>query len=80
MHIEKQKMRIEILTNSHRILADIHIFSGARLTDILAAREAQSFIALTDVVVYDLQSGGEIFSADFININKNHIVMVRPAE
>ncbi len=80
MHIEKQKLRIEILTSSHRILADIHVFSGARLTDILAAREAQSFIALTDVVVYDLVTGNEIFSTDFININKNHIVLVRPVE
>ena len=78
MHANKEKIRVEVYTVLHRIEADLHIFSGARLTDIMQSRETQSFFALTDVVVYSIGSGKEIFSTDFIDISRHHIVMVRP--
>lgn len=80
MQAKKEKIRVEIYTNLHRIEADLHIFSGARLTDIMQSRETQSFFALTDVVVYAIQGGEQLFTADFIDISRNHIVMVRPLE
>ncbi len=80
MHAKKEKIRVEVHTILHRIEADLHIFSGARLTDIMQSRETQSFFALTDVVVYSVESGKELFTADFIDISRNHIVMVRPLE
>jgi len=80
MHAKKEKIRVEIFTNLHRIEADLHIFAGARLTDIMQSRETSSFFALTDVTVYDISGENELFRADFIDINRNHIVMVRPFE
>jgi len=80
MKAPKEKLRVEIYTTNHRIVADIHIFPGARLTDIMTAREAQSFLALTAVEAYELSTGRHIFQSDFANINKNHIVLIRPAE
>ncbi|MBC7253084.1 MAG: hypothetical protein H5T72_03845 [Actinobacteria bacterium] len=80
MHARKEKLRVEIYTNSHRILADLHIFAGARLTDIMQSRETQSFFALTDVEVYNLNTGELLFRTDFIDVNRNHIVLIRPAE
>lgn len=80
MHAKKEKIRVEVFTNIHRIQADLHVFAGARLTDIMQSRETQSFFALTDVVVYDIVSGNELFRTDFIDINRSHIVMVRPLE
>jgi hypothetical protein len=80
MHAKKERIRVEVYTNRHRIEADLHIFSGARLTDIMQSRETQSFFALTDVIVYSIESGKELFTADFIDISRNHIVMVRPLE
>jgi hypothetical protein len=80
MHAKKEKIRVEIFTTAHRISADMHIFAGARLTDIMQSRETASFFALTDVEVYDLESGRELFRTDFINVNRNHIVMLRPLE
>ncbi|MGQ9476524.1 MAG: DUF6812 domain-containing protein [Actinomycetota bacterium] len=80
MHARKEKLRVEIYTTSHRILADLHIFAGARLTDIMQSRETQSFFALTDVEVYDLHTGDFLFRTDFIDINRNHIVLIRPVE
>jgi Family of unknown function (DUF6812) len=80
MHAKKEKFRVEVYTVLHRIQADLHIFAGARLTDIMQSRETQSFFALTDVVVYDLAGDKELFKADFIDINRSHIVMVRPLQ
>ena len=80
MHAKKEKIRVELYTNLHRIEADLHIFAGARLTDIMQSRETQSFFALTDVVVYDIRSGNELFRADFVDINRSHIIMLRPKE
>ena len=80
MHAAKEKLRVEIFTANQRILADIFIFPGARLTDIMTAREAQSFIALTNVEGFDVSSGDKLFRTDFANINKNHIVLIYPAE
>ncbi|MFW6113503.1 MAG: hypothetical protein ACOC78_01105 [Actinomycetota bacterium] len=78
MHAKKEKIRVEIYTNQHRILADLHIFAGARLTDIMQSRETQSFFALTGVEVYDIRGSELLFKADFLDINKNHVVMIRP--
>lgn len=80
MHAKKEKVRVEIYTTAHRILADLHIFAGARLTDIMQSRETASFFALTDVEVFDLVSGQELFRTDFIDVNRSHIVMLRPLD
>ena len=42
MHAKKEKIRVEIFTNLHRIEADLHVFAGARLTDIMQSRETSS--------------------------------------
>ncbi len=80
MHAKKEKMRVEIFTTVHRIVADLHIFAGARLTDIMQSRETASFFALTDVEVYEIASGRELFRTDFVDVNRAHIVMLRPLE
>lgn len=80
MHAKKEKLRVELYTTTHRIVADLHIFAGARLTDIMQSRETQSFFALTDVEVYDIAGGQLLFKTDFIDVNKAHVVMLRPIE
>ena len=80
MHAKKERLRVELYTASYRIVADLHIFAGARLTDIMQSRETQSFFALTDVEVYDITSAQLLFKTDFIDINKAHVVMLRPLE
>lgn len=80
MHAKKEKIRVEVYTNLHRIEADLHIFAGARLTDIMQSRETASFFALTDVVVHEIATGKELFRSDFVDISRNHIVMIRPMD
>ncbi|MDY6794732.1 MAG: hypothetical protein SWK76_05570 [Actinomycetota bacterium] len=80
MHAKKEKIRVEIYTDQYRVVADLHIFAGARLTDIMQSRETQSFFALTDAEVYDLHGDGMLFKADFVDMSKSHVVMIRPLE
>lgn len=80
MYARKERLRVEIFTVNHRIVADLHIFPGARLTDIMQSRETQTFFALTDVEVYDIHSKELLFRTDFVDINRNHIVMIKPYE
>jgi hypothetical protein len=80
MHANKEKLRVEIHTASHRIIGDLHIFAGARLTDIMQSRETQTFFALTDVEAYNLNTGELLFRSQFIDVNRSHIVFIRPFE
>ena len=80
MHAKKEKLRVELYTASYRLAGNLHIFAGARLTDIMQSRETQSFFALTDVEVYDITSTQLLFKTDFLDINKAHVVMLRPLE
>lgn len=80
MHVEKEKLNVEIFTTNHRIVGEIYVFPGARLTDTLSARESQSFIPLTNVEAYNLHTGEPVFSTSFANINRSHIVLIRPKE
>jgi hypothetical protein len=46
----------------------------------MQSRETQTFFALTDVEVYDIHTREMLFRTDFIDINKSHIIMIRPYE
>ena len=78
MHVDKEKLKVQIITQSYAIEGDIFVHVGSRLTDMLSAREAYSFLPVTDVVVRDMFSGKETLRQDFANVNRAQIVMIVP--
>ncbi|RPI76519.1 MAG: hypothetical protein EHM45_12715 [Desulfobacteraceae bacterium] len=74
---EKVRTKAVILTPQYRIIGNISLLPGARLTDYM--REAKSFIAITDAEVTDL-SGKPVLSADFIDVQLRHIHLIAPYE
>ncbi|CAN0091879.1 unnamed protein product [Phaeothamnion confervicola] len=71
------KTRVTILTGAYRIKGYIDLIPGARLTDFIV--EAKSFVAVTDVEVWELHLGGrQILAANFIDVSKDHIQIVMP--
>lgn len=80
MHVSKEKMRIVMYTYVHRVEADLHVFQGARLTDIISAREQQAFLAVTNLEVFDIKTGDLIVKVPFANINKSQITMIHPKD
>lgn len=73
-HVNKVVGRVLILTDTHKIEGDIHIFPASRLTDLL--NSGVSFIPVTDAIIYDLNGEQELYRVDFISLNKNIIRIV----
>lgn len=67
--------RVVILTGHYRIVGDIGLLPGARVTDYLA--ESKEFFAVTDAEVWDL-NGRKITAASFMNINRDHVEIIMP--
>ena len=77
MNENEEKMKVMILTRHYQISGVIELFRGARLTDYLA--EARTFIAVTDAEVRDRENQN-ILTAPFLNVNKDSIEIILPAE
>lgn len=77
MNEQTDKTKVIILTTNHRIKGTISLYSNARLTDYII--EARPFIAVTDAEIMDI-NGNLIFNASFINVQKDHIEIIAPAD
>lgn len=77
MSEQTDKTKVVILTAHHRIKGYIALYLNARLTDYIV--EAKPFIAVTDAEVMDI-NGTLLFTASFLNIQKDHIEIITPAD
>ena len=77
MNEQTDKTKVIILTANHRIKGNISLYSNVRLTDYIV--EARPFIAVTDAEVMDI-NGNLIFNASFLNVQKDHIEIIVPAD
>lgn len=75
--ITKEAVAVMIQTHSFRIRGHIYIRPENRLIDEL--NQSDRFLALTNVVVLNLD--GEILKrAEFLSINRDHIIWIVPAQ
>jgi hypothetical protein len=75
MATDEGKTKVTILTGTYRIKGHIDLLPGARVTDYMS--EAKGFIAVTDAEVWEV-GGRQVFTAPFINVNRNHIEIIAP--
>jgi hypothetical protein len=75
--VSKDAVPALIQTLTHRVHGCVFVRPEARIKDELAT--ADSFIAVTDAIVYDLQ-GNEIYKTGFMVVNREHIVWLIPDE
>ena len=71
----ENRTRVVILAGSFRIKGEIELVPGARVTDYML--DAKSFFAVTRAEVWDLE-GRRIFSAPFLNVSRDQVVLVAP--
>jgi hypothetical protein len=69
------RTRVVILAGSYRIKGEIELVPGARITDYML--DAKEFFAITKAEVWDLE-GRKIFSAPFLNVSRDQVVVVAP--
>ena len=75
MAISEEMTKVTILTDTYRIKGHIDLLPGARMTDFMA--QAKEFIAVTDAEVWEI-IGRQVFSAPFINVNRDQIQIIVP--
>ena len=73
--IKKEKVLVEIQTLQNRIEGNVYLLPKTRITDTLN-QEGSHFIPVTDAKIYSLKSGGLVDEAEFVAINKNHVVLI----
>jgi hypothetical protein len=73
--ITKEPVPVIIQTVLHRITGNFYVRPEERIKDELD--RAEVFLAITDATISDL-NGQEIFSGDFITVNRHHIIWILP--
>jgi hypothetical protein len=76
--VRKDEVPALIQTTSNLIHGHIYMRHGLRLKDELNGL-AELFIAVTNAEVYNA-NGQVLVHSDFLTLNKNHIVWIRPDE
>lgn len=71
----QNRARVMMLAGSFRIKGEIELVAGARITDYMV--ESKPFIAVTDAEVWDLE-GRRILVVPFLNVSRDHVVVVAP--
>jgi hypothetical protein len=67
---------VHIYTDQFMITGEIAMYADNRLTDYIAS--AHAFIAVTNAVVHDTNRQ-VLYKAEFLNVQKNKIVVIMPA-
>jgi len=71
----QNRARVVMLAGSFRIKGEIELMPGARVTDYMV--ESKPFIAVTNAEVWDLE-GRRIMVVPFLNVSRDHVVVVAP--
>ena len=75
--VSKKPVSVLIQTSQYRIQGQIHVRQDSRLKDEL--NDPEIFLAVTDAAVYD-NNGNELYSSNFITVNRAQIIFIIPAE
>jgi hypothetical protein len=75
--ITKDAVPVLIQTSLHRIEGNMYVRQEERIKEALD--ESKRFLALTDVIIFDLQ-GNRIIESDFLAVNCDQIVWIIPKE
>ena len=75
--VSKQPIRVVIQTIQNIISGAVHVRPDARVKDELCSQDR--FLAITEAIVYN-QQNEELYRANFLVLNVNHIIWVIPEE
>jgi hypothetical protein len=76
--IKKNRLLVTIFTQHFKIVGEVHIQPGIRLTDFINGEPDQSFVAVTNAEIFNISGGQPVYTMDFLVINRNHITIAFP--
>jgi hypothetical protein len=71
-------MKVVILTHNYRVVGKVYVKKSTRLTDMVC--EARQFIAVAAAQVWERESGNNLLQAGFINVSRDEIEIILPAD
>lgn len=72
--IQKDKRKATIFLNSYRIVGTVYLPVGGRVSDFANWNVSDGpFIPLTDVTVYTVDTGEQLFTTAFLAVHRNQI-------
>ena len=76
--VDNNLTAVVVLTSEYKISGYIDLLPGSRLTDYITS--ARSYFAITEAVVEDVRSGKIMFRDKFVDINRDKVVLLLPAD
>ena len=73
--VKKVKINTIIRTAGEKIEGNVHCLPNMRLLDLMNSNSDQ-FIPVSNVAVYDEESGKLLYQVPFMAVNKNHIIVI----
>jgi hypothetical protein len=77
VYTNKDQVRVAISTPVYRIEGEMYVLAGSRLTDALNSK-AKDFFAITDVQVFDINSGELLYEPEYLAVSREAIVTIFP--
>ena len=82
LHIDKESLKVIIFTHHYKIIGDVHIPRGGRLSDYLnktiGGLDTELFIPVSNSECFSISDGQLKYIAEFVSVNKNHIHLIFP--
>lgn len=82
LHIDKEKMRVIIVTHHFKIIGDVSIPKSGRLTDYLnrtlGGSDSDCFIPINNAECFSMSDGQLKYISDFVSLNKTQIHLILP--
>ena len=78
MKAERDIVNVAILTEQYKLVGNIHIVPGGRITDFLVSKSGGNFIPVTDVKIFSTRDEKLILETKFLTVNSNFIIMLYP--
>ena len=72
LRIPKERKKVVVYTNNHRIEGEIYLVADTQVADELNVR-AREFIAVTNVLIFSTHGDTLLHTSDFVTVNKHSI-------
>jgi CTP-dependent riboflavin kinase len=77
MNESSERMEVHIFTRQFKVIGHLSIYPGVRLTDYM--NESKSFVSVTNATVYG-REGQVVFETSFLNLRRDEIEIIAPAD
>jgi hypothetical protein len=79
VYTSKDRVRVAIVVLDWRVVGDIHVLVGSRLTDALNSK-AHEFFAITNAKIMPMDSDRVLYEVPYIAVNRSSIACIFPLD